>query len=359
MTRIAFSWNGLPQFAARLIDKAARQLGEDCIVVGSRPDVPIEGMEEVLSSPIFWVDAATPISWGQLGLDIPETYVQSGWSYPAFTALGLEVKARGGRVIGLSDANWRGNFRQTVLGPIAFRLIHRKRFDAMITPGKQGLRLMRWFGMPNNRIRAGMLGGDPSLYFGGESLSARPKSFLFVGQYIARKDVLGLARAFIRFARTRADWTLHLCGSGDQRSLIPEHKNIVIEEFVQPEQLVARFRQARFFVLPSLFEAWGVVVHEAALCGCGLVLSDRVGSADDLATPVNGVVFKAGDEDDLLRALQEAAAFDDARLGAAEAESRRLAEAFGPDRFGREVAALVDEFRRTDTGPLKQSQTRP
>ena len=129
-----------------------------------------------------------------------------------------------------------------------------------------------------------------------------------------------------------------------QRNVIPETENIFVEDFVQPEQLVERFRQARFLVLPSLFEAWGLVVHEAALCGCGLVLSDRVGSADDLATPINGVVFKAGDGDDLLRALQQAAAFDDARLCAAEAELRRLAQAFGPDRFGREVAALIDEF---------------
>ena len=50
MTRIAFSWNGLPQYAARLIGKAAQRLGEDCAVIGSRPDVPVEGMEKVLQA---------------------------------------------------------------------------------------------------------------------------------------------------------------------------------------------------------------------------------------------------------------------------------------------------------------------
>jgi glycosyltransferase involved in cell wall biosynthesis len=347
---VAFSWNGLPQYAARLIRGAARRLGDDCVVVGSRPSVPIRGMEEILETRIHWVDADAPATWRGLGLDVPKFFVQSGWGYPAFNALGAEVKARQGHVIGLSDNNWRGDFRQIVLGAAAYRLLHRRRFDAMIVPGRQGKRLMRWFGAPARRTRAGMLGADPELFNGGEALPLRPKTFLFVGQFIPRKDVLRLARAFIRFSQLRPDWTLRLCGSGEQRGLIPSHPNIAVEEFVQPEQLVEYFRQARFFVLPSLIEAWGVVTHEAACCGCALVLSDRIASADDLSTRVNALRFRAGDEDELLRALLEAAAFDDARLLAAEAESRQLARAFGPERFGAVVADLVAELAHDVSG---------
>jgi len=353
MTRIAFSWNGLPQYAARLIRGAVDRLGEDCDVIGSRPSVPIEGMEGVLNCPIFWVDFARPVTWSQLGLEVPEIFVQSGWGYPAYNSLGAEVRKLGGRVIGLSDNNWRGDFRQRVVGAIAFRLLHRRRFDAMIVPGQQGQKLMRWFGMPKDRVRSGMYGADPALFNGGSSLPLRPKTFLFVGQFIARKDVLGLAHAFIRFASSRPGWTLRLCGSGEQRDLIPAHESILVEDFVQPEQLAERFRQARFLVLPSLSEAWGLVVHEGASCGCGLVLSNRIGSADDLATAVNGVLFEAGNADDLLRALHEAADFADARLVAAEAESRRLASPFGPDRFGREVEGLIRDFSQDARGQAR------
>lgn len=52
--------------------------------------------------------------------------------------------------------------------------------------------------------------------------------------------------------------------------------------------------------------------------------------------------FRAGRENDLVRALHEAADFDDARLLEASQESRRLAGQFGPERFGREVADLID-----------------
>jgi glycosyltransferase involved in cell wall biosynthesis len=342
--QVAFSWNGLPQYAARLIRGALDRVGENCIVVGSKPSVPVLGMEEALKSPVHWLDASQATNWQALGCEVPNIFVQSGWAYPAFSSLGREVKERGGRVIGLSDANWRGDFRQVVLGALAFRALHRRHFDAMIVPGRQGKRLMRWFGMPTDRVRGGMCGADPALFGAGDSLPLRPRTFLFVGQFIARKNVVGLANAFMRFSRSRPEWTLRLCGSGEQRDLIPRDGRIIVEDFVQPAQLAERYRQARFFVLPSLFEAWGLVVHEASLSGCALVLSDCIGSADDLATPRNGVRFRAGSDDDLVRALHEAADFDDARLLEAGMESRRLAREFGPERFGREVADLIDRF---------------
>jgi glycosyltransferase involved in cell wall biosynthesis len=344
MPRIAFSWNGLPQYAARLLRGALESLDENCAVIGSKPSVPVEGMEKALQHPVHWVDADKPVSWRELGLEVPRLYFQSGWAYPAFTALGAEVKGQGGRVIGMSDANWRGDFRQLVLGAAAFRLNYRRHFDAMLVPGEEGRRLMRWFGLPDSRIRCGMYGADPAIFGGGPPLADRPKTFLYVGQFIARKDVLGLSAAFLQFAESHPDWRLHLIGGGAQRDLIPRHPRILVEEFVQPEELAQRFHAARFFVLPSLMEAWGLVVHEAALCGCALLLSGRIGSAGDLCTGVNGLRFRAGDPGELARTLAAAAACDATWLAAAETESRRLAARFGPERFASEAVRLVSDF---------------
>lgn len=341
--RIAFSWNGLPQYAARLLRAAMDRLNEPCVVVGSRPSVPVEGMERVLGQMVHWVDADKPASWRDLGLAVPQVFVQSGWSYPAFSELGHQVKAAGGRVIGLSDANWRGDLRQTVLGPVAFRARHRSHFDAMLVPGRQGERLMGHFGMPADRIRRGMYGADPDIFTGGPPLCMRPKTFQFVGQFIARKEVLCLSRAFLRFSQRRPGWTLRLTGSGEQKEQIPSDRSIEVEAFVQPEQLAMRYHASRFFVLPSRSEAWGLVVHEAVLCGCALILSDAIGSGDDLATGRNSLRFQARDEDDLVRALTEAADRDDAWLTTAESESRALARQFGPDRFATELVSLIND----------------
>ena len=64
------------------------------VVVGSRPDVPVEGMERVLEGQVFWVNAATPTKWsGNIGLPVPEVFVQSGWGYgDQWNPLGREVR---------------------------------------------------------------------------------------------------------------------------------------------------------------------------------------------------------------------------------------------------------------------------
>ncbi|SRR5579883_1770044 len=341
MTQIAFSWHGLPQYAARLLRAAVDCIGEKCDVIGSPPDVPVRGMEAALGQKIYWVDARKSVQWESLGLATPKIFIQSGWSYPAFNTLGAQVKAKGGYVIGLSDANWRGDFRQLILGPLAFRALYGRNFDAMLVPGRQGLRLMRWFGMSPDRVRSGMYGADPHLFETRDDLALRPQTFLYVGQFIERKQVLALARAFQRFSQSNPGWTLHLCGNGALRNCIPEHPAIFISDFVQPEQLPELYSSARFFVLPSATEAWGLVVHEAALSGCALILSDKIGSADDLATGKNAIRFKAGSEESLLAALDLAARRDAPWLTQAGEESRRLAAQFGPDRFAREVTQLI------------------
>jgi glycosyltransferase involved in cell wall biosynthesis len=347
-SKIAFSWNGLPQYAARLMKTTIDRLRENCTVIGSQPCLPVRGMEEVLGQAVHWVDASQPVSWSELGLEVPLIFVQSGWSYPAFCALGREVKASGGKVIGISDANWRGDLRQLALGPVGFRALHRKHFDAMIVPGRQGERLMRYFGMAADTIHTGLYGADPALFNGGPPLAERRKTLLYIGQFIERKNVLGLVEAFLKFSSTDPEWRLHLVGGGEQSGQIPQHARIIVEDFVQPEQLAERYRSARFFILPSLVEAWGLVVHEATLCGCGLVLSDAIGSGDDLATKTNAVRFTAGSEDDLVQALINAAGFDPVQLAGAEKKSRELARQFGPERFAKEVVGLVEQIRDED-----------
>lgn len=352
---VAFSWNGMPQYAAREIRAAINHLGVACDVVGSKPSVPVTGMEQSLGQKIHWVDAHRSISWTALGLNIPKIFVQSGWSYPAFSALGREVKKSGGKVIGLSDANWRGDFRQKILGYVGYRQKYLRHFDIMIVPGKQSRKLMRYFGMQDAQIIEGMCGADPNIFNGGAGLANRPKSILFVGQFISRKNVLSLCATFSRFCEMHGDWNLRLCGSGEQRQLLPQHPNIKIEDFVQPENLAEHYRNARFFILPSHIEAWGLVVHEAALCGCAMLLSTTIGSADDLADKSNSFLFDSKNEDTLYQALCNAAKCDADWLIQAEQTSRNLALKFGPSQFGNAIVTAIVKLQdaRAASGPRK------
>ena len=57
---------------------------------------------------------------------------------------------------------------------------------------------------------------------------------------------------------------------------------------------------ADVFVLPSVYEPHGIVVHEAMAAGTPVIASDVCGAAYDLVDAgVNGEIFRSGDAEDL------------------------------------------------------------
>jgi glycosyltransferase involved in cell wall biosynthesis len=306
-------------------------------------------MEKSLGRNVHWVDGEdTCVTWESLGLTSPAVFIQCGYSLEAFNALGRQCRAAGGKVVLASDQNWTGTLRQRFVDPVMVRLRTQSRFDALWVCGRSGDRYYRQVLKADPCVVTGLYGADPALFYGGAPLHERPKTFLFVGQFIPRKNVVGLAKAFIRFAADHPEWNLRLCGSGRQRDEIPKHPQIRIEDFLQPPRLAEILREARCLVLPSIEEHWGLVVHEATLTGCALALTDVVGACEDLARVENAVLFPRGKEAAIERALRDVAAWDTARWDSAECASRDLARGFGPEPFTDSVDALVRGLIRDD-----------
>jgi glycosyltransferase involved in cell wall biosynthesis len=77
--------------------------------------------------------------------------------------------------------------------------------------------------------------------------------------------------------------------------------------FVNQSQLPAIYTAADLMVLPSVYDAFGVVVNEAMLCGCVVAASDHVGAARDLiAQGRTGFVYPCGDVEALAGVLLRA-----------------------------------------------------
>ena len=84
--------------------------------------------------------------------------------------------------------------------------------------------------------------------------------------------------------------------------------------FANQSELPGIYRASNLLVLPSDYEPFGLVVNEAMLCGCPVLVSDRVGARFDLVREgETGAVFPAGDVRALERLLEELLA-DPARL---------------------------------------------
>lgn len=338
---IVFCWKGFPQYAARCIRAFVQQTTEDVVVIGSAPDVPIQGMAALVGCPVYWVDEDdTQVNIQTLVGEMPTHLFLSGWSVKSFMRMADDVRATGGKVIGMIDTHHVFSLKQC-LRALRFRLCFRRKYDAYLVPGKSSIDTLRFFGVAPTQIVTGMYAADATLFTDGGDLTQRPKTIVYVGRLCERKNVRGLCKAFIAAKGPEHGWALELYGCGEQKELLPhDHPAIHIHDFLQPEQLAAVYRSARAFVLPSFDEPWGLVVHEAALSGCVLLLSDRIGAARDFLTPENGFTFNPTSQADFINAFQQLFTMDAAALQRARAVSLTMAQAAGTNIFANAIQTL-------------------
>lgn len=321
---ICFAWGGFPQYAARLVGAFVKSTDERVCVVGKPPAVAVEGMEKCTGCEIHWVQPNDTVHFVEMFGEMPDVLFVSGWHYPVFNRLRDEAIAAGVPVYCLNDANYVklsdcsvvrladwAEFGRQLVRAVVFRLKYRKLFDGFLVPGKSGRRLLRFYGVPDEKIAEGVYSADASLFDPDKVDAAKKeKRIVYVGQYIDRKNVLAVCEAFGKSGIAADGWSLEMYGSGPLKAQIP-----YAQPFVQPEQLPEIYRRARAFVLASKEEHWGLVVHEAALSGCYLMLSNRVGAADDLLGEKNGVKFNPFRIREMIAAFRHLAEMDEEAWG--------------------------------------------
>jgi len=327
---VVVGWRGLPLYAARLIKAADGQFP----IVATRPKVPILGMDRELPQRIHWIPDDYNGGWAGLELSVPKLYFQPSWGLAAFNRLGDEVCRAGGKVVVMFDNPWRGDLRQ-LLGALKFRTLWRRRFVAAWVAGASGRRLASYWGFARDDIYEGMYGADPALFSGSEimPLSKRPRRFIFVARLVEAKGVRELLTAWHLFIKSHPhpDWELCIYGVGPLEELVRADPSVKFFGFQQPEQIAAAMLEARFLVLPSYLEHWGLVVCEAAQAGCGLLLSRTVGSRLDLAGDFTELAYKPKDPHSLCSALARAANLSESELSHLQACARRTGMCFTPE----------------------------
>jgi D-inositol-3-phosphate glycosyltransferase len=177
------------------------------------------------------------------------------------------------------------------------------------------------------------------------SLPAGALVVAYTGRLLRGKGLEDLLEAFARLVVRHAEAVLLIVGSGDGQSLSVEEP---LRRRAAQADLLGRvvftgriddvehaLQAADVFVFPSVFEALGLSLVEAAACGLPAVGARTGGIPDVIAEGRSGLLFPPGDVASLEAALGALAA-DPARRASMGAEARRIA----CSRFDEE-AALV------------------
>ena len=186
-----------------------------------------------------------------------------------------------------------------------------------------------------------------------KSLKADEVRLLTVGQYIPRKGVDLLLKALqLVTSRSTGKWRLRLVGNQPQdwiRGIIEESG---LEQFIdllgvrQGRDLINEYHQADIFILPSRFDTYGVVVHEAASCGLPLLISRHAGAAHvHVKDDFNGWIIDPEDTESLAEHLQTMIEDHQLRvqmgLSSADLARKHCIHDQGKD-FAREILLLLE-----------------
>lgn len=338
------------QFAAYHVDRcaaAARRLGERAEVVAVEVASASETYAWEVSGEVpgavkrvlFPGERYERIGWARRlraqleALATCDTvFVGIGYDQPDIPALAALLRSRGVRMIVMSESKhddfprrrWREAVKRVVLRP----------FAAALVGGPRQVAYFRALGFVSRPVLSGYdavsldrvrgEGGDPEL-------APEQRPFVFVGRFVAKKNIAVLVEAFARYRAAGGARRLVLVGGGElegevNAALAAAGLGALVEVtgFVGSAEVARRLANARALLLPSRIEQWGLVVNEALAFGLPVAVSTAVGAADRLVRDrENGFILPPDDAGAWALAMH--ALDDDARWAAMVAVSRELA----------------------------------
>jgi glycosyltransferase involved in cell wall biosynthesis len=141
---------------------------------------------------------------------------------------------------------------------------------------------------------------------------------VFAGKFEEKKDPEILLSAFMEVNNPNAH--LLFVGNGDLKQRLKSKveedaphgfgitKRVHFMDFQNQSQMPAIYQTCDLFCLPSKGpgETWGLAVNEAMASGRAILISNKVGCAEDLVVNgVNGFIFEAGNKAELVARLHE------------------------------------------------------
>jgi glycosyltransferase involved in cell wall biosynthesis len=251
----------------------------------------------------------------------PDTILMASWNHALYMRISRKCRKQGAYVVSVFDRQWLSTPKQW-LGILTSGIYLKPSIDNFFVSGDRQAAFARRLGYPNPYLGYNCANTERF-----ENLPASlEKNFIFIGRLVHPKGILPLLRAYAAYrATTTAPWGLLICGKGELESHCAGQPGVRMMGFTQPNQLPAYLAQATCLILPSLFEPWGLVVHEATTAGLAIIASHQVGATTYYVRDGQNGYIVDPDEASLLRAICLVAEANNTQLAAMRATSQKLA----------------------------------
>ncbi len=276
----------------------------------------------------------------------PDITYLSGWIYKPYLKAIKTLRLKN-VVIGF-DNQYNGSWRQK-FGALYFKKTLKPFIKAAFVPGEKQAEFARRLGFAPQHIAKNVYCCQTNLYssYYEQTRSIKrqefPKRFLFVGRYVSEKGIELLWQSFIELQNEMPNnWELWCIGKGDIQPI--EHPKIKHLGFIQPKDFMPVIQQTGVFVLPSVFEPWGVVLHEYTCAGYPMISTTSVGATEVfLEDTKNGFLISELTKETLKTALKKIVSLTDAQLQEMSDYSIQLSKKISPQIWQQSLLKLVHE----------------
>jgi len=278
----------------------------------------------------------------------PDALLVISWNYGAYRRIARRWRGRTLRVLCM-DNQWWGTPKQWG-GVAVSRLVIRPAYDVALVAGERQADFARRLGFTSEQLMWGVYTGDHRRFarVAEERKGALPpEAFLYVGRLVADKAVDVLAEGYRRYRReTHTPWRLVVAGTGPDDHMLAGIEGVEMLGFVQPADLPEAFTRAGCLVLPSRFEPWAVVIHEAASAALPVICTWVCGASTRLVLDgYNGVVMSPDDPEAVAIALHRISELSPVERRAMGEASASLARQYSPERWAENLLRRLPELR--------------
>jgi len=275
----------------------------------------------------------------------PDMMVVAGWAVRDFVWAAKQIRKKLNiPVVSYSDTQWRGTWKQKVNCLISPWYL-KKAFSHIWVAGVYQYEYARKLGFAKNQIIYNSLSCDIEL-FKNVSLNHKatdyPKNFLFIGRFVAVKGLDFLMDAWHQISDKKG-WTLTLVGDGPLKKQYQNKDDVIVKDFMLQTELIKEIEQAGCFILPSVFEPWALVIHEAAVAGLPIIATDVCGATPHFViNGYNGFKVQANTAS-IKNALESIMAMDTKQLIRFSHNSRILAESITPELGAAQLMSILNK----------------
>ena len=345
--RIAIMWTQLSGYLNACILELASNKNVDLFVSNefASKDAPYEqGLFSWITERYQWTDHPDKDALLKCIDDFsPDIILCSGWNISAHRYVLKQFKNKAVRLISL-DNTWRGTLKQRIGSYISRYYLH-PICEALFVAGERQADFAKKLGFTQSKILRGVLSCDHEkfsvIYLQRQNLLVEPKSFVFIGRLVPEKGLDVLLDAYAQYRKLTQDpWLLKCYGAGPLKSMLETTEGVEVKGFCQPDDLPKELLGASCLVLPSRFEPWALVVHEATAAGMAVICTDAVGASVHLVQKGhNGYVVETGSAAELAESMLNYSSLSTVERSEMSANSYQMSLQFTPKRWAK---TLID-----------------